>query len=343
MPTFASSRPKSIAALNLKRSVQNRAAKNLQKAARALSSRSNRKKTPSVSKLTKSVARLKVATQGKQQMDRQYAEWATNLPAGILQSNSITSLRPMCFLHQAISEDANIHSVNPQIGVPSIGTYIAGIWIKQPFPITEPIASGGDGFPASANKYDQLQYWSQSDGVQNQFYHTSTEYTMNFVGQGCTGYVDVFLVHPKKSYVPTNQQDISLPQGLVGFTHMSLGDPKEYQINSQYFSCKRLRRKYFNTAAPAGGQAAEERELQTNPNFDIKFRVVNAKSRRLIKAPEVNTGQALLDESDIPFRKQDWIIISSTINNRDSSDDNFILLRSMHRTCHWRDYQGAST
>lgn len=297
-----------------------------------------------VNKLSRSVKQLKIAQNGKKQMQRQVAVFQ-DPPAGgtITLTNTITDIRPLCFLHQAISEDTDVWSLNPQVGPPAaLETYAAAVWTKQPFPVTLP-APAGDGMPPSYNKYDQLQYWSQAGGVQNDYYHSHTEYTINFVGQGCTGYVDVFLIHPKKSYNPSAQQDISLPLGLPGFTHLTQGELQQYAINPQYFSCRRIKRKYFNTAAPAGGAAAEERELQTNPNFDIKFNVVAPKSRRRIKAPEVNDGSASLDSTDIPFHKQDWILISSSIRNRDSSDDNFIQCKSLIRTCHWRDYFGSST
>ena len=276
-------------------------------------------------------------------MSRQVCDWASVPPAGIHQANSVTDIRPFCFLHQAISVDSAVFSLSPQ-GTPptnTLDTYTSGVWSKQPFPLTQPVGDGGDGLPASYNKFDQLQYWDQADGVQNKYYHSSTEYTLNCLGIACTGYIDVFLVHPKRSFQPSAQQDISLPLGLQGFTHLSLGDNIQYAINPQYFSCKRLKRKYFNTTAPAG-TTPEERELQTNPNFDVKFRIVNAKSRRLIRAPEQRQG-AILDSTDIPFRKQDWIVVSSTIKNRDSSTDNYIQVKGMYRTVHWRDYYGAST
>jgi len=317
------------------------AARVLQVAARAAAGRRrSRVSAKQVNKLSRSVKQLKIAQNGKKQMMRQVATFTTTGPVTL--PNTITDIRPLCFLHQAISEDTDVWSLNPQVGPPAtLEPYAAAVWTKQPFPITLP-APAGDGLPPSYNKYDQLQYWSQAGGVQNDYYHSHTDYTMNFVGQGCTGYLDVFLIHPKKSYNPSAQQDISLPLGLPGFTHLTQGELQQYAINPQYFSCKRIKRKYFNTAAPAGA-TPEERELQTNPNFDIKFKVINHKSRRRIKAPEVNDGSASLDSTDIPFAKQDWILISSSIKNRDSSDDNFIQCKSLIRTCHWRDYFGSST
>lgn len=317
------------------------------KALRLNASRKKQSRAQSVSQLTNSVRKLKIAQNGKKQMMRQYAAFVRPGTPGVpALPNTITDIRPLCFLHQAISEDVDVWSLNPQnLGTPTatLETYAAAIWTKQPFPVTTPVAQGGDALPASYNKYDQLQYWSQAGGVQNDYYHSHTDYVMNFVGRACTGYIDVFLIHPLKSYNPSAQQDISLPLGLPGFTHLSQGELNQYAINPQYFSCKRLKRKYFNTAAPQGGAAAEERELQTNPNFNIKFTIAAPKSRRRIKAPELNDGTASLDSTDIPYKKQDWILISTTIKNSDSSDDNYIECQSMYRTCHWRDYFGSST
>ena len=341
---------KPYAVISAKSAMRHRtsAARLLQAAARgAAVRRRTRVSAKQVNKLSRSVKQLKIAQNGKKQMMRQYAAFVRPGTPGVpALPNTVTDLRPLCFLHQAISEDVDVWSLNPQnMGTPTatLEPYAAAIWTKQPFPVTLPTAQNGDGLPASYNKYDQLQYWSQAGGVQNDYYHSHTDYTINFVGQACTGYVDVFLLHPKKSYNPSAQQDISLPNGLPGFTHLTQGEIQQYAINPQYFSCKRIKRRYFNTAAPAGGQAAEERELQTNPNFDIKFRITAPKNRRRIKAPELNDGTASLDSTDIPYHKQDWILISSSIRNADSSDDNFIQCKSMIRTCHWRDYFGSST
>jgi len=342
-PYFYVSGSKSAAGMKHRTS----AASIIQAAVKARKRRPAKASGKAVAKLSRSVQRLKVAVQGKQQMRRDFCDFAqvppAPIPAGL--ANTITDSRPLLFLHQAISEDAGVYSLNPIVPagpvLGSIDVYTAGVWAEQSFPLTA-TGTQGLGLPASYNKFDQLQYWSQSNGVQNEYYHTSTEYTMNFVGTACTGYVDVFLVRPKKSYNPSAQQDLSLPIGLPALTYLSQGQQNQYAVNPQYFSCKRIKRKYFNTTAPAGSPP-EERELQTNPNFDIKFRVVNAKSRRHIKAPELNTGAAILDSTDIPYRKQDWILISSTISNRDSTLDNHIILSKMFRTCHWRDYLGSST
>lgn len=320
------------------------AALSLQRAARALGAR-RRKPKQSVAKLTSAVKRLKVQANGQIQMSRQTAVW--NLGGPVTHTNYISNIRPLAFLHQAISVDAPIHSLYPN---PTGGPYTAldlneaGEWKKQHFPLTTAVLAqpSGEGLPASYNKYDQLQYWGESDGVQNRYYHSSSLYSLQCVGVACTGYIDVFQIHPKRSFNPSGQQDVNLPNSLPGFTHLSLGDNNMYMVNSQYFSCKRIKRHYFNTTAPAGGAGASERELQTNPNFDITFRVVNAKSRRLIKAPERREG-AILDATDIPYRKQDWILLSTTINNRDSTDENHIRIQSMNRTVFWRDYYGAST
>lgn len=322
------------------------AAKSLQNASRALQGKKplRKKGSLSVKKLTSAVRSLKVAQNGRKQMRRDVCDFAEQPPAPIPQgqANTITALRPLLFLHQAISEDAAVYSLNPIAGATgSIDVYTAGVWSEQSFPLTA-AAPAGLALPASYNKFDQLQFWSQSDGVQNEYFHTSTEYTMNITGSACTGYIDVFLVRPKKSYNPSAQQDLSLPIGLPALTNLTQGGGVQYAVNPLYFSCKRIKRHYFNTTAPAGA-VPEERELQTNPNYDIKFKVVNAKSRRHIKAPELNSGAAILDSTDIPFRKQDWILVSSSIADRDNTTDNNIRVNHIFRTCHWRDYYGAST
>ncbi|AXH78644.1 MAG: hypothetical protein [Circular genetic element sp.] len=316
------------------------------RSASSIQKRYRAKAKNSVAKLSRQVSNLKMTQQGALQMDRQRVRWsAAGGPTNV--ANHPSTLRPICFLHQAISANAQIHSLQYVANIPpvfnTLTPAVVGNWVDQTYPITDSVASGGYGVdPALAGKFDQLQYWSQNQGVQNKYCHTSTLYQFRVTARKCRGYVDVFLAHPKKNFVRSTQQDVTLPNGLAGFTNLSLGSNNQYSINNQYYTMKRLKRHYFNTVAETTAPPAQViRELQTNPDYDFNLTISNDKSRRVITAPELFTG-GVLDFTDIPLAKQDWIIVSCTLEQRDVNDNNHVEI-DMFRTPRWRDLLGASS
>lgn len=310
--------------------------------------RKQRGKKTTISKLNSKVKRLELTQRGSIQFDRQILRWLPPDPPNqpspyYYNARYPSSIRPICFLHQAISSQSRAYTnrylqpVAPAT-TPTLSNVEAGVWTSQPYPLT---SSAYNLPPGQYGLNDQLQYWSQALGVSNDYTHFSTKYQLQIKAVNCRGYLDVFLVHPKKSYIRSVQQDISLPLGLSGFSLMSLGANDMYAINNQYYSCKRIRRKYFNTTAPPGGATATEQFLCTNPDLDMEFTIKNRKSRQRVKAPELAEG-ATLDSTDIPYHKQDWIIISTTLDNKDISDANHVKL-NIWRCPVWRDREGAST
>lgn len=313
------------------------AAINLQKAARALQGRKAAKmqKAKSNRQLTRSVASLKARQNGEIQMARHQARWIGTLN---YRPDQPSNIRPICFLHQAISEGSNIHTLEYSpagAGLPAeLKTVVAGQWVEQTLPTLGQLGL----LPADYDRFDQLNNWrvSSTGGVNGpRFFHHSTLYTLTCKALACRGYIDVFCVKPKISFVRSTQKDINLPTGLVGFTHMSVGDNTPYQINPTYYSVKRLKRKYFNTVDGPG----MVRELQTNPDFDINFEIKNTKAQQNITSSEVASG-GVLEYSEIPYRKQAWIVVSVTLENGDVAPDNNITIK-MNRVPKWRDYFGG--
>lgn len=311
------------------------------------------KKKPrsSVPKLARQVKALKLTQRGSIQYSRQVLQFEAPpnpQPASpyFYQPDSPSNLRPLCWLHQAISPNSVAHTCRylPPVApltTPTLPQVEAGKWKEQKYPPT-----GNYNVPPATNGlYDQIQYWSQSDGatsspVSNDYTHLSTLYQVKVNAENCRGYFDVFIIHPKKSYIRSTQKDVTLPTGLQGFTNMSLGCTHQYTINKQYYTCKLLKRKYFNTSRPTGGATSTQGFLQTNPDLDFQFTIKNRKSRQHIKAPELFSG-GTLDATDIPYHKQDWILISTTLENKDVTTANGLKF-IIYRTPTWRDREGAS-
>lgn len=328
-----------------KKSTQKAAVTVLQNAVR----RKQRGKKTTINKLSRKVNRLAISQRGSLQINRQVLRWLApdppqQDPPYYFSAYQPSNIRPICFLHQAISNSSRAYTNRylepvPPATTPTLPSVEAGVWTPQPFPLT---TTPYNLPPGQYGKFDQLQYQgSQTLGVSNDFTHLKTLYQIQCHAVNCRGYIDVFLVHPKKSFIRSVQQDISLPLGLSGFSFMSLGTNNMYSMNNMYYSCKRIRRKYFNTTAPTGGGAASEQYLCTNPDLDMQFTIKNRRSRQHIKAPELAEG-AVLDSTDIPLHKQDWIIISTTIDNKDVSANNHLSFQ-IWRTPVWRDREGASS
>lgn len=324
------------------RKIASSAAKTIQKNYRRKAS------VRSVQKLTRQVKSIKLQAQGDRQMRRDFVRWATlpaQYPGGVpISASKPCDIRPICFLHQAITPLSQLKtlSLTPAgAGVPATLLPInAGEWRPQDLPV---IAAQGL-IPADYNRFDQLENWKLSLGVQNKFVHTSTTYTLNVRANRARGYIDVYMLHPKKSYLRSNQKDVTLPNGLVGFTNMSLGDDAQYQPNPQYWTCKRRLRKYFNVVQQQDLSAGNAAALHTNPDFDVTFTVRNKKSRRNFTVPEA-TGDGttgILDATDIPFAKQDWIMISTTLQNQDVNEGSNYFKCDLKRVVHYRDFVGAS-
>lgn len=307
-----------------------------------------RVKKVSVRKLASNVRSLKLQANGALQMDRQTIKWkpAHNPPTGSPQvRNQPTNLRPICWLHQAISSGAQVHScaydphTAPAFSV--LNQLVVGNWGSQPFPLTTSIANGGYGCdPNIRGPNDQLQYYGSSQGVQNKYMQSTTVYNFSITAQEVRGYLDIFMIHPKKNFIRSTQKDVSIPDGLPGFCNLSLGvaNSNQYAVNPLYYTKKHLKRHYFNTVDDPG--APNERLLQTNPDYNFNLTVKAEKSRSVIKAPELFQG-GILDYTDIPLHKQDWILVSTTLENADVGPSNYLEVNIIRNT-KWRDLLGAS-
>jgi len=311
-----------------------------------------KKKVPKVSTINNKVKKLELTQKGSLQMARHVCNFTEISPPSqpspfYYNPAHPSELRPIAFLHQAISVATPLYTLRYLRPItpgqpPSLNSQEAGRWANQPFPLTIQGVPPAYNLPvADYDKYDQLQFWPQSLGVSNDYTHISTKYQMQIKAVNCRGYLDIFLLHPKVAFLRSDQKDVALPTGLPGFTNMSLFSNQMYQINGQYYSCKRIKRKYFNTTLPPGGAAATEHYLGTNPDFDMEFTIKNKKGRQRIKVPEIASG-AVIDVSDIPYRQQDWIIISTTLSNSDLTENNHLKFK-ITRIPVWRDRDGAST
>ena len=313
-------------------------------ARKKLKSMANKKKNPvsnskAIATLAKDVKALKVAEFGQKQISRQICRSSASLPDD--QAARVSAAFPIAFCHQAIDLNTQLYQVQLEPITGNVITDPIAVWRSQPFPLTQPPI--GDG---TSVKFDQLK-WLQSNsiGLQPGYYHHSTTYNMKFNAVNWRGWVDVLVVSTRRQFTRQASPDIDefqLPVGLAGFSNSCGGTPDQYSWNPLFYGVKRIKRMYFNTAINAG-----ERALYTNPDKFCSFKIMNQKSRAHIRAQtnaEYQVPPAApatpITHLDIPLRQQDWIVVTSSNENRPNA--NSYCAVNITRVPVWRDTAGSS-
>jgi len=296
---------------------------------------------------------------GQVQYSRQFCQFSQTPPDAINYSR-VSTYQPICWLHQAIDQDAQVYGItvtrNTPVppNLPTITGVVnapIGAWSTQQFPYD----TLGIGNTQSGT--NQLKYWKNALGVQNKFYHHYTDYTIELESVGARGYVDLLMIVPTKAWIRRSQQtkDTQLPSGIVGFTNLCAGSSNQWAINPQYYSVKRVRRVYFDQLKDeyAGAQTTG-RSIQTNPTRLIQYRFYNPAYKRVISAPQDETvTPEITDFTDVGIKQQVWFMLSCSQDSattdriiggpsqgRESS--NHIKVKMFRKPC-WRDYIGASS
>lgn len=285
-----------------------------------------------INKLSREVNKLKVAEYGQKQMTRQIVINRPNtLPAEVI--GRISNGTPLCFLHQAISEDTPIYQVGQAPITGAVEVQQRGRFREQPYPLLS-------ADPTSI-QFDQLyNLKANTGGVQAGYLHQKTYYNIYAFAKNFNGWMDILLVSPTKQYTRsagtggTPPENYQLPAGLPGFVNCCGGSPFQYSYNPMFFTVKRLKRHYFNTTT-----ALEANTIKTNPEYYTDICVTNDKRKAHIRAQIRNDNPNPITYLDVPFNQQDWIMFTSSSNQ---NTDNSNLEIKVKRIPVWRDSVGSS-
>ena len=291
-------------------------------------------------RLTKQVKFNTQQAMGDLQKSTQRIIWNT----GTESDRYVTVQTPHAIWHQGITERTAVRGLRRVLNPPgpdTLNALIPGTW--RNFGLLDVLqgSPNNPAFDADLVQYDNQRQYAASLGVQSKYVHYYTDYCFNFNAVNCTGYYSIHLVQPRRSMrpitaVPNIQATTyNVEQGLQGLCGMCPGSTNEYKPNPAYFKCKLLKRGYYNTAFNAN-----ESQLNTNPNFQVRIRLRNPRGKKLIIFPESQDQEPPIP-AQCPVHQQMWLIVSSSIEQPQSTLANHLKYHCV-KTNVWRDYLGAS-
>ena len=286
-----------------------------------------------INKLSRAVTKLKASEFGQKQYARQTVRPATGLPDGILAR--VSSNFPVCWLHQLIGEQSQIFQATPSPApLTEIEAQLVGRWVLQPMPLS---ATYTNAEVFNTMKYRQIN----NLGVQIPYLHLRSVYEFTVVARKWQGWFEVVMVTPRKQFTRQGVpllDDFQLPGCIPGLSNTCPGTlPNQWQVNPMMFSCKVLRRMYFNTE-----DTVTPSQLHTNPQRSFRVIVNNDKFKSHIRAQKDATlvNPAVTTHSDVALHQQNWIVLRSS--NPAPPTANSSLDVYVKRANTFRDFLGGS-
>lgn len=281
-----------------------------------------------VDRLARSVYKLKMAQFGLAQTQRQsYRSAEPDLETQF----SLTSKSPVLFCNEAMAPTSTVYSTLVDTVAPNVGLYTAtpiGSWVTQPFSLTQ--------FNPDNAKYDLQRYRNLKAAagtalpIQGTYLAKGVSYDIQIYATGFLGYIECWLVKPRRTVVRQTELERTLPFALPSFVDMCGGCNNKYSHYSQFFSMKRLWRQHINVVEPAAGSY-----LNTNP-LHYKKVYVSMGRGKLIRAPDTpGTNPSIID---IPSRQASWLLFTSTNDNEDPGS--YVRLQ-VQRNVYFRDSIGS--
>lgn len=286
-----------------------------------------------INRLSRSVARLKASEFGQKQYLRQTTRSLDGLPNGVLCRPSADF--PVCWLHQLIGEGTQIFQVRAS-PAPSTEVEIGLIarWATQPMPLSATFTN--------AEVYNTLKYKQLNNlGAQIPYLHTRSVYEFSLNARQWEGWFELVHVVPRKQFTRQGTpllDDFQMPAALIGMSNTCGGTtPNQWALNPMMFSCKVLKRLYFNTAATVNPQ-----QLHTNPRKSFRVIINNDKYRSHIRAQKDASivNPAITTHADVALHQQDWLVIR--VSNPAPPTANSALDVYVKRANTWRDFLGGS-
>lgn len=281
----------------------------------------------------RSIARLKSAEFGQTQIARQTVRSSEGLPDGILAR--VSSDFPVCWLHQLIGEQTQIFQAQASPApTTEITAEVIGRWVLQPMPLSATYTN--------SEIYNTIKYRQINNlGVQIPYLHMRSVYEFTCIARKWEGWFEVVMFTPRKQFTRQGQpllDSFQLPGVLPGVSNTCPGTtPNQWKVNPMMFSCKVLKRVYFNTK-----DTVTPSQLHTNPQKSFRIVVNNHKFKSHIRAQKDATlvNPLVTTHADVALSQQNWIVLRST--SPDIPTANASLDVYVKRENTYKDFLGGS-
>jgi len=318
-----------------------------------------------LAKVVAAVSKMQKQAYGYKQLDRHIFDHRVDPAHPVNQTlyiNDLCSEQPLCFLHQAISENAQVYQVryNSQVAPQTFNASPIGNWIAQPF--LPDFLSGG-----LYTEYDSQQFWknsADSNGrkVENKFLLSSVGYDLNFTSLGVAGLVQICMV-TERDNTRNGNLNTEFPSALRSFVNTCPLSGSQNVPNARFWKVKVLKQFYTSTIALQGVQPNAPTSLhvkgQVHQTYSQKHYHLKVTSNSKISINDPDEPVDAIQYTDIPLKKRTWIMIRTSISENNISTafgaggvpDHVApgslpyqrLSLQMMRTPCWADATGAST
>lgn len=272
--------------------------------------------------------------------------------------------QPLMFCPQAIRSFAAVWQLkyNPA-AVPGnrFGESQIGSFDPQQFAFAQ---LNADPSPQNDQRYNTLQYWKNSQGVQPKFLLKHSAYEFEVSAAGVNGYVEICALSNRRNWTrDAVAQSYALPTGLRSYVNTCKGSIDCNVISQQVTKVRVLKRMYF--------QYTGVRDSNTPPNVQGERKYFGARSQIVrismkhnnviavaVLEPSIGSGTAggnanqVIDYTEIPLESQTWILVRTSVPmsaiQSPSGEPNpgaspfYRLDLQMRRVVSWRDWLGNS-
>lgn len=220
--------------------------------------------------------------------------------------------------------------------------------------------------PTSQNdeRYNTLQYWKNSQGVQPKYLLKNSAYEFEVSAAGVSGYVEICAVSNRRNFIRSaTSQFYALPSGLRSYINTCKGSLDCNVISQQVTKVRVLKRMYFQYY---GVRNNDDPPIVSGANkyFGPRSQVVRIKMKHnnviavAVLEPTIGSGDAggnpnqVIDYTEIPVEQQTWIMVRTSVPQSaltpltgaptPGADPFFRLDLQMRRVVCWRDWLGNS-
>jgi len=216
-------------------------------------------------------------------------------------------------------------------------------------------------------RYDTLQYWANSQGVQPKYLLKNSTYELDIIAAGVSGYVELCAVSMARNFARgQNAASYTFPTGLRSYINTCKGSVDCNPISQQVTKVRCLKRMYFQYPDVQSPPA-----VTFNKYFGPRQQIMRLKMKHnnviavAVLEPNIGSGtpggnpNQVIDWTEIPLEQQTWLMLRTSIPQAaipgdpvpgsspviyypPGHDPRKRLSCQFRRVVSWRDYLGNS-